>query len=530
MNLQEMKKAVIYARYSSNNQREESIDAQIRACTKYAEEKGYRIIGTYTDSAKSATTADRPQFQQMLKDSEKKTFQYVIIHKLDRFSRDRYDSVTCKRKLKLNGVQLISVLENIDGSPESLIMETLLEGMAEYYSKNLAREVAKGQLETALQCKHLGGYAPLGYAVDPVTKKYIINEEEAEIVKTIFRMYIEGVGYKQLLHHLNSNGYKTRTGKMFGLNSLNTILKNEKYTGVYIFNKKKEKDESRRRRPRNKPEEEVIKIEGGMPKIIEKKDFEIVQEKMRGNKERAGQHKAKRTYLLSGIVFCGVCGAPMYGNSRKGGRSKLVYNSYRCSNRNEKKGCGNKELRKEYLEEYVLEQLEKTMFSERGVKNLASRLIAYNNERTQNQSKEMNESMRRIKEIEEEIEKILDLVVASGISVDTVGKKLKTLEQEKEEVEEKMGRLVRASRQVSVDEETVKLLIDQSKVALKSKDLTECKKVLNNYIEKVVVFEDIVEVHFKFQVQEKELDKKIIPMKRKEEIKYLQEKYREVNN
>ena len=157
MNIQEMKKAVIYARYSSSNQREESIDAQIRACTKYAEEKGYRIIGTYTGSAKSATTADRPQFQQMLKDSEKKTFQYVIIHKLDRFSRDRYDSVTYKIKLKLNGVQLISVLENIDGSPESLIMETLLEGMAEYYSKNLAREVAKGQLETALQCKHLGG-------------------------------------------------------------------------------------------------------------------------------------------------------------------------------------------------------------------------------------------------------------------------------------------------------------------------------------------------------------------------------------
>lgn len=89
-----------------------------------------------------------------------------------------------------------------------------------------------------------------------------------------------------------------------------------------------------------------------------------------------------------------------------------------------------------------------------------------------------------------------------------------------------MGRLVRASRQVNIDEETVKILIDQSKAALKSKDLSECKKVLNNYIEKVVVFEDIVEVHFKFDVQNKELDKKIILMKKKEEIKYLQEKYR----
>ena len=134
--------------------------------------------------------------------------------------------------------------------------------------------------------------------------------------------------------------------------------------------------------------------------------------------------------------------------------------------------------------------------------------------------------MKRIKEIEGEIEKILELVVASGISVDTVGKKLKTLEQEKEELEEKMGRLVRASRQVSIDEKTVKILIDQSKAALKSKDLAECKKVLNNYIEKVVVFEEIVEVYFKFQVQDKEIDKKIVPLKKKEEIKYLQEKYR----
>lgn len=526
MKIQEMKKAVVYARYSSSNQREESIDAQIRACTKFAEDKGYRIIGTYTDSAKSATTSDRPQFQQMLKDSEKNTFQYVIVHKLDRFSRDRYDSVTCKRKLKLNGVQLISVLENIDGSPESLIMETLLEGMAEYYSKNLAREVAKGQLETALQCKHLGGYAPLGYVVDPETKKYIINEKEAEIVKNIFKLYIEGVGYKQLLHHLNSNGYKTRTGKSFGLNSLNTILKNEKYTGVYIFNKKKEKDESRRRRPRNKPVEEVIKIEGGMPKIIEKKDFEIVQEKMRANKERAGVHRAKRIYLLSGLVFCGECGAPMYGNSRKSGRSKLVYNSYRCSNRNQKRGCMNKELRKEYLEQYVLEQLEKTMFSPRAVKNLASKLVAYNNEEMQGQSKEINESRKRMKEIEEEIEKILELVVASDISVDTVGKKIKELEQEKEELEVKMGRLVRKNRQVNVDEETVKILIEQSKAALKSKDLAECKKVLSNYIEKVMVFDDRAEIYFKFVVQDEEIDKKIIPMKKKEEIKKLQERYR----
>lgn len=135
---------VAYVRYSSDNQREESIDAQIRAITEYADINGYTITGTYADHAKSATIDKRPAFQQMIKDSNKHEFQYVIVHKLDRFSRDRYDSARYTAKLQKNEVVLISVLENIDGSPESVIMESILVGMAEYYSKNLVREVSKG--------------------------------------------------------------------------------------------------------------------------------------------------------------------------------------------------------------------------------------------------------------------------------------------------------------------------------------------------------------------------------------------------
>ena len=171
------KRAVLYARFSSDNQRSESIDAQIRAMKSYCDYHQIAIIDTYIDEAKSATTAQRPAFQKMIADSKSHNFNIVLVHKLDRFARNRYDSALAKRELKRNGVAVYSVLENLDNSPESIMMEAVLEGMSEYYSQNLAREVMKGLVENALQCKHTGGKPPLGYDVDLKTRKLIINEE-----------------------------------------------------------------------------------------------------------------------------------------------------------------------------------------------------------------------------------------------------------------------------------------------------------------------------------------------------------------
>ena len=181
--------AAAYARYSSDNQREESIEAQLRAIREYAARSGYEIINEYVDEARSATTDNRPAFQQMIADADQ--FKAIIVHKLDRFSRDRYNSAIYRRQLKKKGVSLVSVLDNLDGSPESIILESVLEGMAEYYSRNLAREVMKGLRETAYKCKHTGGIPPLGYDVLP-DKSYTINDREAEEVRLIFKMYAAG--------------------------------------------------------------------------------------------------------------------------------------------------------------------------------------------------------------------------------------------------------------------------------------------------------------------------------------------------
>lgn len=204
------KPAVAYARFSSDNQREESIDAQKRKIKEYADRFGYNIIKYYTDSAKSATTDNRPGFQAMIREAPALGAEAVIVHKLDRFSRDRYDSAVYKHELKKNGIRVISVLENIDDSPESVILESLLEGMSEYYSKNLARETMKGLMENAYSCRHNGGKPPLGYDVDPVTHQYIINPDEAEAVRNIYKMYLAGKGYAEIVKYLNAHNYRTK--------------------------------------------------------------------------------------------------------------------------------------------------------------------------------------------------------------------------------------------------------------------------------------------------------------------------------
>ncbi len=180
--------AVIYARYSSDNQREESIEGQLRECLSYAEKNNLKIVNHYIDRAFSARTDDRPAFRQMIQESEKKEFSIILVWKLDRFSRDRYDSAYYKHQLKKNGVRVLSATENISEGPEGIILESMLEGMAEYYSAELAVKVRRGQQENALKCRSNGGVLPLGYCVSK-DHTFEIVPEKAAIVREIFTRY-----------------------------------------------------------------------------------------------------------------------------------------------------------------------------------------------------------------------------------------------------------------------------------------------------------------------------------------------------
>lgn len=283
----------------------------------------------------------------------------LIVHKLDRFARNRYDSAFYKNILKKNNVKLISVLENLQDSPESVILESVIEGMNEYYSLNLSREVRKGLQENALECKVTGGPPALGYSVDRNTQKYIINEYEAEAVRLIFRMYLEGYSYTEIIDTLNTKGYRTRRGIPFAKNSLYAILRNERYTGVYIYVKDSTKNpKGKYVRHGEYDPDAVIRIPGGIPAIISEDDFHRVQAKMKERQHKAAKFSAKQEYFLSGKIYCGECGSPYAGNSRKPRPDHPLYISYKCTRRNQRDTkCNNPEINRDKLERLVLERL-----------------------------------------------------------------------------------------------------------------------------------------------------------------------------
>ncbi|MDE6832943.1 MAG: recombinase family protein [Ruminococcus sp.] len=320
--MKSIKRAAIYARFSSDNQRAESIDAQIRAINLYCKNNGYEVVKEYVDEAKTATTDRRPAFQKMIEDSAKGLFEVMIVHKLDRFARNRYDSAFYKHHLKDNGVKLISVIEQFDDSPESIMLEALTEAMAEYYSKNLSREVKKGQKETALKCKYTGGYIPYGYKINPVTKKYEVNEAEAEIVRIIFQMYVNKKGYTEILETITAMGARTRRGKPFTKNGIGDLLTNPKYIGIYCFNRKASANEDRHRNSHrlNPNQEEVIWIENGVPAIVDKHIFELAQKRKAENAYGVRSKREKEDYLLTGLIFCGECGHAFTGNRKFSGK------------------------------------------------------------------------------------------------------------------------------------------------------------------------------------------------------------------
>ena len=224
---------VIYARYSSDNQREESIEGQLRECRAYAERNDMKIIGSYIDRALSAKTDARPQFQKMIQDSNAHRFQFVLVWKLDRFSRNHFDSAYYKRALSKNNVKVISATEPISNTPEGIMLESMLEGMAEYYSAELSEKVIRGHTENALKCKYNGGTPTFGFIIDK-EKCYQIDPHTAPVVLESFTRYANGATMKEVMQYLVESGFTTVRGRKIDLNFIARLLKNRKYIGIQL--------------------------------------------------------------------------------------------------------------------------------------------------------------------------------------------------------------------------------------------------------------------------------------------------------
>lgn len=326
-----MKNAVIYARFSSHAQNEQSIEGQLAECRAFAERNNLRITHEYIDRALTGTTDKRPEFLQMIEDSKKKGFQFVIVYQLDRFARNRYDSATYKAKLKKNGVRVLSAKENITDDASGILIEGVLESMAEYYSAELSQKIKRGISVSASKCKYFGGSIPIGYKVDE-QKNFIIDKETAPLVKTMFQMLVSGKTYAELIRYLNERGVKTSRGGKWNKSSFHRIFSNRRYLGKYIYQNQE--------------------IDGGMPRIIDNELFAEAQKVLEKYAQAPSRGKAKVEYLLSDKLLCGKCGNKMTGISSTS-RSKKIHHYYKCAGNN-KGACDKRTIRKQFIEDEVI--------------------------------------------------------------------------------------------------------------------------------------------------------------------------------
>ena len=399
---------VLYLRYSSDRQNEQSIEGQRRICEQYCKQNKMQIVEEYIDRALSASKniEKRESFQRMIKDSEKNNFQAVIVYKLDRFSRNRYDSAIYKNKLKKNGVRVISATEPISSAPEGILLESVLEGMAEFYSQELAQKVNRGMRETALKGNSCGGSIPFGYKI--INKKYVIDTPRAEIVKEIFQRYAEGEQLATISQDMNARGIKTAKGYNFNKSSYTRMLKNKKYIGILTY--------------------DDIETPDAIPQIVEKNIFDTVQARLQSNKQNPSKSKTDKEFILTHKLVCGHCNSIMIGDSGTGKNGQKYY-YYSCSKKKKKAGsCDKKSIAKDAIEEAVIQDIFDFLTPDR-IEEIADKVIELANSDDSSNGK-IKELQSDLREKEKAISNLFKLVEAGSTS-ESLFRRLEELEKEK---------------------------------------------------------------------------------------------------
>lgn len=459
------KVAVVYARYSSRGQTEQSIEGQLAAAQKYAGEKGYTIVGEYIDRAMTGRNDDRDSFQRMLSDCAKRQFGVIIVWKVDRFGRNRQEITFNKYRAKKHGVRVEYVAENISEGPEGVILESVLEGMAEYYSLQLSQNVKRGLLESAKKHQVVGGKVPLGYKIAE-DKTYAVDEETAPIVREIFRRYAEGEHQAAIISWLNESGFRNKQGKPFTKNSLVGLLHNERYVGVYLY-------------------KDLIRDENAIPAIIDMETFRTVQERLKINRRQPSTRWVYSDYLLTDKLFCGHCGAPMVGESGSSHTGRK-YSYYACQTARKKHACNKKAIRQDALENFVMKQISSILLDDEMLEHIAQ--AAWDYHEAQDSNDDEREMLHgQIKEIEKSEASLVE-AIARGVVSPVIDNKLNELAQQKAQLEAALSRL-----QINSGVELTKEHILFFLIKLRELDVNDkkCRKVLvDTFVNAVYLFDD----------------------------------------
>ena len=459
--------AVVYARYSSAGQKEQSIDGQLAAAYKYAEAKGYQIVHEYIDRAMTGRNDDRDDFQRMLSDTGKHQFSVIIVWKVDRFGRNREEITFNKYRCKKNGVRVEYVAENMPEGPESVILEAVLEGMAEYYSLQLSQNVKRGLLENAKHHKAVSGTPPLGYKLTE-DKHFEVDPDTAPLVRLIYEKYAAGETLFEIIRYLNNAGYKTPRGKPFARTSLDKLLKNEKYIGIYKF-------------------KDIIYDEDAVPALIDKDLFYKVQDMLEKNKRAPVKNWNYSDYLLTGKLFCGHCGDPMVGKAGHG-KSGRKYDYYICK-KNDKKP-----VRKEWIEETVLQEVHRILDDDEIFRMIVDNTWEYYLEQDTKEH-EREAMLKQIADIEKGIAN-LSKAVEQGMPFDVVSGRLNELSGQKIALQKAIAEL-EIQKGFKLTKDHIQFFLEQFR-CMDASDRNCEKRLISVFVNAIYVYDDKLKIAFNY--------------------------------
>ena len=456
-----MKTAVIYARYSCDQQTEQSIEGQLHVCEEYARKNDILILDTYIDRAMTGTNDNRPDFKRMIKDSADRKWSYIIVYKLDRFSRNKYETAIHKKTLKDNGVKVISAMENIPDTPEGIILESLLEGMNQYYSTELSQKVKRGMRETRLKGFYQGGGLPYGYRVEG--RRIFIDEVQAENVRYMYEEFSKGVYVRKIIGALTAKGVLYH-GRPFAMNTVYGILKNEKYIGSYTCNGER--------------------IENMYPPIVSKEIYERVRGIVEANKH--GKRSTEVVYLLRHKLRCGYCGQSIIAENGTMRNGKKKY-YYKCRGRKARvNDCKKSPVAKEPLEKLVIDcivgELTRPELTDKMVKGLLAEQERVNKE---------NSSLLALEREQRQNEIALDNLLSAverGVVNKTTSKHMAQLEERQAELEELIAK-EKSRQKILLSEKEVREYYEQ---ALR----LEPQMLINYLVKEIVLFDDKIEIYF----------------------------------
>lgn len=491
--------AVAYARFSSNNQREESIDAQLRAIREYCEKENIELIAEFVDEAVTGKTDDREDFQNMVNQLLKGHIQadLVLVHKFNRFARNKFDSALYKKKLRDVGIKVVSVTQKIDDTPEGELLEGFLETIDQYYSANLAVEVRKGLKENALKGKHAGGQVLFGYSLDE--EGYYVPNENAKIVRRIFEEYAAGIPKADICERLNNEGYRNQRGKKFNTRTLSDLLKNEKYIGNYIYTIDKK---------------ETIRLDGIIKNHpIDKELWNTVQRLCRESSEatQARQRTRERYYHLTGKAVCTCCGEHICGagSKRSGGHNgkkdgKLNY-YYKCVGKvKHKNGCKNPSLNKDWFESKVLTTVIDTVMNEHCIKQIAQ--TAYEEVLSLRNTPVVSTAQlkKELTQINQKQERLADLYMDGSMSKEMLDEKNGELTRRKFQIEDELEKRKNVMEAEDIQPEDIEnfiiQFIEDTKEDCDSIEDEFMRIMFNVFVKKVEVSEEevVVYIHTQF--------------------------------